>query len=131
MKQKEFGFFEARGVLSEVVTGFEEFEEPKIVSVQYVEMCDTWRKACRMAWQMRRIRNMTYTMFAAYTGFTRQHVGDWFNKDDLQTRRSMPVECVSVSEYVFGNKLLSQWIAAQSKLTILEEMQVERALAYA
>lgn len=131
MKQFDLPIFESSGMLATIAPGFETVDAPKFVATWYVDKCKSWREVCRMAWQMRRVRNMTYTMFAAYGGFTRQHVGDWFNPDDKPTRRSMPVDCVHTAESILGVRILSQWIAKQSRLTILEEMQAERALAYA
>lgn len=129
MKQFDLPIFESPGVLAKAAPGFECMEPAKAVSGWYVSKCRTYREACRMAWQMRRVRNMTYIMFAAYGGFTRQHVGDWFNRDDKPTRRSMPADAIATAESILGNKLISQWIAAQSRLTVLEEMQIERAMA--
>lgn len=127
MEQFNLPIFETPGVLAKTAPGFEYLEPAKAVSAWYVNKCKNYRQACRMAWQMRRVRNMTYIMFASYGGFTRQHVGDWFNKDDKTTRRDMPADCIATAEAILGNKLISQWVAAQSKLTVLEEMQIERA----
>lgn len=126
MNQNNLPFF-GTGVISKIAPGFELLEPPAVVSNWYVSKCKTFRQACRMAWQMRRVRNMTYEMFSAYGGFTRQHVGDWFNKDDKPTRRSMPAHCIAQSEAIVGNKLISQWVAVQCGLTVLEVIQLEMA----
>lgn len=129
MDQFNLPIFETRGVLAKAAIGFEGIEAPRAVPSSYIKKCKTYREVCRMAWQMRRVRNMTYTMFAAYGGFTRQHVGDWFNKDDKPTRRSMPAECIADSEAILGVTIITQWLADKAKLTVLEEMQIDRAFA--
>lgn len=129
MEQVSLPIFETPGVLAQLAPGFEYIEPARAVPAVYVRQCKTYREVCRMAWQMRRVRNMTYLMLAAYGGFYRPHVGDWFNKDDKKTRRDLPADCISTFEAIVGNTLVSQWIAWQSKLTVVEEIQAERQAA--
>lgn len=98
-------------------------EGPKAVDTATVKQCKTFRSVCRMAWALRRIRNLTYRTLAERAGFYAPHVSNWFNPDDKPGRMEMPARCVSVFEQVVGNTLVSQWLAWQSGLTVLEEMQ--------
>jgi hypothetical protein len=71
----------------------------------------------------------TPSTLAAHYGFTRQHVGDWLNPDDLPKRRSLPAERIAEFEEACGNVLLTQWLVARQHLTLLEELQAERHAA--
>lgn len=43
--------------------------------------------------------------------------------------RDLPADAIARFESVVGNTVVSQWIASQSKLTVLEEMQASRLVA--
>jgi hypothetical protein len=60
---------------------------------------------------------------------TVQHVSDYMHGDDKPTRRSLPAERLAAFEGFVGNSIVSQWLAARSRLTVLEEMQAERMAA--
>ena len=102
---------------------------PSAVPTFYVDGCKSYRQAVRQAWAMRRIHFMTVAQLAAEGGFVRQHVGDWLEEDDRPRRRNLPAACIAVFETLVGNTLISQWLAARSQLTVLEEMQATRAAA--
>lgn len=102
---------------------------PSVVPMELVKACVTYRQAVRMAWQRRRVDYMTQNQLAAEAGLYPQHVSDYLAKDDKSSRRDLPAGCISRFESVVGNTLVSQWVAAQSKLTVLEEMQATRAAA--
>lgn len=84
----------------------------------------TYRQACRLAWKLRAIRNMTKRTLAEVAGLYASHVTDYFSVRD--TRRQLPAEHIAAVERILGNTVISQWIAQQSKLTVLEELQAER-----
>lgn len=100
---------------------------PSAVPPAYVKLCKTYREAVRLAWQISRLTNQRALVEG--TGMRRQHVSDYLHPDDKPTRRSMPAQCIHQYEAFIGNTLVSQWIAAQSKLTVLEELQAERIAA--
>lgn len=104
-------------------------EGPSVVPVQYVQKCRTWREAVRMSWALRRVRFMTYAQVAAEANLYHQHVSDYLNPDDKPGRRDLPPEKVPSWNVAVGNTLCTQWLAAQSRLTVLEEMQATRAVA--
>lgn len=102
---------------------------PSVVHPEMVAHCKTFREAVRMAWQMRRVRNMTQRQLACEAGLRPQLVTDYLNPDDLPTRRDLPGQQIAAFESVVGNTCISQWIANQSRLTVLEEMQAARVAA--
>lgn len=103
---------------------------PSAVPMALVRQCGTYRAAVRMSWQLRRIRNLTQAMAAHIANLTPQHVSDYLHADDRPGRRDLPAEAIARWEtQAVGNTLVSQWLAWQSSLTVLEEMQATRAAA--
>lgn len=100
---------------------------PSVVPSSYVKTCKTYRQAVRAAWQIRRVTYMTFTQLAAEANLYHQHVSDYLNPDDKPGRRDLPADRVREFEAVVGNTLVSQWLAANSRLTVLEQMQADRA----
>ena len=72
---------------------------------------------------MRRVRNMTKQQLATEAELIPQHVSDYLAADDKPSRRDLPADAVARFESVVGNSLVSQWLAAQSRLTVLEQVQ--------
>jgi len=116
-QQREFQFF---GVV----------EPPMAVPTQVIAFIRSYRQACRVALKLARVKRTLRTV-AEMGGFTYQHVSDWFNKDDARTRRSMPAECIGRFEVIVGNTVITQWLAAQSRLTVTEELQANMVAARA
>lgn len=104
-------------------------DAPSAVPQQWIYAAKTYRQAVRMAWKMRRVQFMTHTQLAAEAELYPQHVSDYLAADDKPKRRDLPADKVAQFEAVVGNTLVSQWLASQSKLTVLEEMQATRAVA--
>lgn len=102
---------------------------PSVAPTSVVAQAKTFREAVRLAWAHRRVHYATFRQLAAETGMTVQHVSDYMHPDDKPTRRSLPAERIAVFEAFVGNTIASQWLAARSQLTVLEEMQAERAAA--
>lgn len=100
---------------------------PSVVPSYYIRHCDTYRDAVRLCWALRRIKGMTKRMLAAEAGLYHPHVSDYLSDDE--TKRELPAKYIKAFEAVCGNSAISQWLAAQSKLTVLEEMQAERRTA--
>lgn len=90
----------------------------------------TYREAVRLSWQLRRIAILTIAQLTEEAGLTRQHVTDYLHEDDKPARRDLPADKVADFERVVGNSIVSQWLASQSRLTVLEQMQAN-ALAEA
>ena len=100
---------------------------PAVAHPYYVKRCKSYREAVRTCWAMRRVHHMTQRQLAAEAGLRPQLISDYLNPDDAPYRRELPAELIAAFESVAGNSLVSQWIAAQSKLTVLEEMQAARS----
>lgn len=95
-----------------------------IVPPEVVMGIRTYRQACRLAWKLRRIRNLTKRTLAECVGLYASHVTDYFSLHDH--RRELPARHIAAVEAVLGNTVISQWLAQQSHLTVLEEMQADR-----
>lgn len=103
-------------------------EGPAVVPPALLIHAKTYRQAVRLCWGLRRVK-WTPATLAAHYQFTRQHVGDWLNPDDRATRRSLPAERIADFEEACGNVLLTQWLAARQRLTVLEQLQAAGLVA--
>lgn len=95
-----------------------------VVPPRVVMRVRSYRAACRLAWKLRAVRNLTRRTLAEACGLYPPHVSDYFSVHE--TRRELPARHIAAVERVLGNTVISQWGAQQSKLTILEEMQAAR-----
>lgn len=102
---------------------------PRAVPPHVVKACHTYRQAVRTAKEIGPAKHMTNTLLAELAELIPQHVGDYLNKDDGPRRRDLPADAVARYERVVGNTLVSQWLAGQSQLTVLEELQAMKAAA--
>jgi hypothetical protein len=100
---------------------------PSVVPDAYIAQCQTYRDAVRLCWSLRRVRGMTTLTLAEMAGFP-THLRSCFLSDD-ETKRELPAKYIRGFEATAGNTAISQFIARQAKLTILEEMQAARAVA--
>jgi hypothetical protein len=98
-------------------------EGPAVVPPELMRLPRTYREAVRLCWELRRLRKLTYRQLAAEAGLVYQHVGDYFNLDDLPRRRDLPGDAVEAVEAVLGNTAISQWHAMRAQLTVLEVLQ--------
>lgn len=89
----------------------------------------TYRQAVRLCWTLRRAKGLKPTDLGRDFGFTRQHVTDYLNADDLPTRRDLPAERIADFEDACGNTVITQWLAGRQRFTLLEEMQADRNAA--
>lgn len=99
-----------------------------VVPPSAISAIKTYRDAVRLCWDQRRVRNMTRTRLAEEAGLYAPHVTGYLN-DKAKNLRNLPAEKVAAFERACGNTAVSQWIAAQARLTVLEEMQAERIAA--
>ena len=86
----------------------------------------SYRHACRLAWRLRRTR-MTQRTLAELAGLYASHVSEYFSVHER--KRELPAKHIAAVELVVGNTAISQYLAQQSKLTVLEEMQAARRRA--
>jgi hypothetical protein len=102
---------------------------PSVVPTCTVQCARSYRDAVRLCWTLRRAKGLRVSDIGREHGFTRQHVSDYLNADDQATRRSLPAARIAEFEDLCGNTVITQWLAAQAKLTVLEELQASRRAA--
>lgn len=102
---------------------------PSVAPEQYMSLAKTYRQAVRLAWKKRRVEFMTRAQLAAQSGMYAQHVTDYLHEDDHPKRRDLPAKHIKVFNELVGNTIVSQWLANQDGLTILEEMQATKVAA--
>jgi hypothetical protein len=104
-------------------------EGPAIVPAELMRTITTYRQACRLAWQLRRVRNMTFRQLAAEADLHYQHVTDYFHQDDMPRRRDLPAAKKDAVEAVLGNTAISQFLNRGARFTVLEELQANARAA--
>jgi hypothetical protein len=97
-----------------------------VVPPEVVMRIASYRHACRLAWKLRAIR-ITQRTLAEHAGLYTSHTSDYFSVHEH--KRELPARHIAAVERVLGNTVISQWLAQQSKLTVLEEMQAQRRAA--
>lgn len=98
-------------------------DAPSVSPEQWVLKAKSYRHAVKLAWQLKRVSNATKQQLANHTGLPPQHISDYLAIDDKPKRRDLPGKGIPKFECFVGNTLVSQWLARQSKLTVLEEIQ--------
>lgn len=100
---------------------------PSVVPDSHIKACASYRDAVRLCWRLRRVKAMTTLTLAEQAGFPANHRSDYLSDDE--EKRELPAKYIRAFEYVSGNTAISQWIAMNAKLTILEEIQAGRLAA--
>lgn len=100
-------------------------DAPSVVPDSMVKTCQSYRDAVRLCWALRRVKAMTSLTLAEAAGFPTNHRSDYLSDDE--DRRELPAKYITSFEAVSGNTAITQWLAKQSKLTILEELQARAA----
>ena len=101
------------------------YEGPRLVPADVVAACKTYRDAVRMCWNLKPRTRMTRAQLAEETGCYASHVTDYLSEEP--TRRSLPAEHIQAFEVACGNRLITQWMAAQAHFTILETLLQQKA----
>jgi hypothetical protein len=94
-----------------------------VVPPEVVMGLKSWRHACRLAWKLRNPR-ITLRTFAELTDSYVSHCSDYFSVHE--TRRELPARKAGISCLVLGNTVLVQWLAQDSRVTLMEELQAQR-----
>jgi transcriptional regulator with XRE-family HTH domain len=94
---------------------------PRLVDPEVVAACTSYRQAVRACWTLRTRRNLTKRLLAEEVGCYPCHVTDYLHGDDKPSRRDLPAKRINHFEIACGNRIVSQWLAAQAGLTILEQ----------
>lgn len=92
-----------------------------VVPSAVVARLEGYRHACRLAWKLRVQRNLTQRHLAAIAGLYASHVSDYFSVHE--NRRELPAKHVGAVERVLGNSIISQWLARDASVTLMEELQ--------
>jgi hypothetical protein len=100
---------------------------PDFLPNEVISKCSTYREIVRVSWAHRRIKGMTQRTLAERVGCYPSHVSDYLQADDRATRRDLPAERLNAWAATVGNWGVQQWLARQSKLTIMEEVIAQRA----
>lgn len=105
-------------------------EGPAVVPASLIKKIKSYRDVCRLALANSRVKNMTRATICERTGMRPSHASDYFSDRDLDDRghemRDMPAKYIPAFEEAVGNTFVSQWIAMQSQLTILEAQIAEQ-----
>lgn len=101
-------------------------EGPHVAPSYYVNRCKSYREAVQMCWALRRVHLMTKRQLAAEARLRPQLVSDYLHPDNAAFRRDLPGDSINSFQAVCGNTLVTQWLAANDALTVLEEMQATR-----
>jgi hypothetical protein len=101
------------------------YEGPRIVPADVVAACKNYRDAVRMCWQLKPRTRLTRAQLAEETGCYGSHVSDYLS--DKETSRNLPAERIAAFEVSCGNRLITQWLAAQAHLTILETFLAQKS----
>lgn len=104
-------------------------DAPSVAPSQWVKEAKTYREAVRLCWRLRRVAFMTRQQLSSEAELYASHVTDYLHEDDKPSRRYLPADAIARFEAVVGNSLVTQWLAAQSKLTVLEELTATRKFA--
>ncbi len=96
-----------------------------LVPHEVLRSLPTYRHACRLAWRLRVVRNLSRTALAqAVPGLYLSHVSDYFSAH--AQRRELPARHVPDVERVLGNKVITQWLVHRGEGTLLEEVLADR-----
>lgn len=99
-------------------------DAPSVVNTREIAELRTYRDAVKLCWELRRVRNMTKTRLAEEAGLYPAHVNCYLR--DGKHQRDLPGSSVRSFQLACGNTAISQWLALQAQLTVLEEIQAGR-----
>jgi hypothetical protein len=95
------------------------YEGPKLVEVELVQACRTYRDVVRACWNLRTRRSLTKSLLAEETGSYPSHMSDYLSEDE--SRRELPAKRIAAFETSCGNRIITQWLAMKANLTIMEQ----------
>jgi hypothetical protein len=97
----------------------------RFLSRELIEQCATYREACALAWKHRAFPGMTVTYLGAVCDLYQQHVSDYFHASERdpkgRRRRELPAHRISVVQAQLGNGAISQWLARDMGVRLVEE----------
>lgn len=102
------------------------YQGPRLVAADVVSAITTYREAVCACWDLRTRRHLTKRALAVETGLYATHLSDYLSV--LENKRELPARHIVAFENACGNRVITQWIASQAKVTILEQF-IARAVA--
>jgi hypothetical protein len=99
---------------------------PKLIDAELVMACRTYHEAVKHCWDKRTRPHMTKRFLAETAGLYASHVSDYISGSEA--KRALPAKHINAFEIECGNRFISQWLARQANLTILEQY-IDRRLA--
>lgn len=103
------------------------YEGPRLISQEVLSAVLTYRDAVRVCWDLRTRRQLARRTLAEEANLYASHVSDYLSEDD--SKRELPAKHIAAFEVVCGNRAISQWLAKQAHLTILEQFIDQRRAA--
>lgn len=94
------------------------YEGPRLVDADAIKAARSYRDAVRLCWDMRTRKNFPKALLAQEAGLYASHVTDYLS--DKAEKRELPAKHIAAFEVSCGNRAISQWLASQANLTILE-----------
>lgn len=110
-----------------VVTAGLRYDGPRLMPAEVISSLATYRDAVRACWEHRRRERMTSRQLAEEAGLYPSHVSDYLS--DRPERRELPARHIKTFEQICDNRIVTQWLAYQANLTILEQYIDQRAAA--
>lgn len=92
---------------------------PTLLPRDLIMAAPTFREACRLCWMKRTRRNLMQRTVAEETGMRPSHITEYLSADPA--KREMPARYIAAFEVSMGNRAITQWLAWQASLTILEQ----------
>lgn len=102
-------------------------DAPSVVPPSVIARLTSYREAVQLCWALRRVRNMSRQRLAEEAGLYAPHVTWYLN--DGKRRCDLPGGAIKLFQWSCGNTAISQYIALQGQLTVLEELQAMKVAA--
>ena len=96
------------------------YEGPRLVNVEVVAACNSYRQAVRACWEMKTRPKLTQQQLAEEAGLYPSHVSDYLSTKPGKRKRDLPPDAIDAVEYSCGNRFISQWIAHRARLPIMD-----------
>lgn len=101
------------------------YEGPSLVDGKSLSVIKNYRQAVQNCWLLRKRRSMTLRTLAEEAGLYPSHISEYLSNDE--TKRELPAKHINAFEESCGNRCITQWMASQANLTILETLMQRRA----
>lgn len=100
------------------------------VRADLIQLCADYRQAVRLCKALGR-GGMTNRTIAEGAGLYPSHASEYFAESPVSKKgiphRNLPADKIHSTESFLGNHAITQWLAHRANLTVLEEIQLDRA----